>query len=195
MGLTVHAFSNLRRVDAFAYGDKAIEMGTGKSIDAFVPAIDPDFAHYALDLEHDKFYKFEKHYHFEAGSYCYNNDFLRELAKLAIAKKEFEYGSNDEKSDASSQYFESCHIRPLWPFSQLIELAACSGTLGVSTAKKLARDFETHAKLAQEHPNETFRRDYSNWQTALEVASDRGGIAFRLIIAKQVPGKRTPFPR
>lgn len=179
MGLTVHAFSNLRSVDVFVNEqDKAIEIETGKAIEVFVPAIDPDFAHYALDLEHDKFYKFDKHYHFEAGSYSYYNDFLKELAKFAIAENDLEFCGGDDEDEDVRSYFDSCYCWPLWPFSQLIEFSDCDGTLGVSTVKKLARDFEEHAKLAQAHPNEIFRKDYSNWQTALEVASDNGGISF-----------------
>ncbi|AQS50054.1 hypothetical protein BMG03_19205 (plasmid) [Thioclava nitratireducens] len=179
MGLTVHAFSNLRRIDASRDMKKRASAPRIPNR-AFAPVIDPDFAHYAPELEPGKPYDYDEHHRFEAGSYDYIKTFKSELCALAIARNAPDYGAeSDQDSDKLDAYFHHSFHSPHAPFSQLIHFSESEGTLSTSVVKKLERDFKEHAQLAHEHPCMVFIYHFLKWQVALEVGADLGCISFQ----------------
>ncbi|OOY04598.1 hypothetical protein [Thioclava sp. F28-4] len=180
MGLTVAAFKNARRVNAYINDEnRAIERDTGKEIDAFKAGNHPFYQRYAPEFVQGQLYTFDEIFRFEAGSYSYYADFREELAALGVAMDDdFEPWCEEDPQSVVQRYMQECYEWTPLPFSGLIAFSDCDGTLGCSAVMKLAQDFADHAHLAAKLESERFRKDYAAWQRALALASASGCIIF-----------------
>jgi len=85
-----------------------------------------------------------------------------------------------DPSESSATHTAGCIDGIPGPFMELINFSDCEGTLGPVVCAKLAEDFQEfddRAKSAWGGDSGPYAI-YSNWRKAVEMAADRGAIAF-----------------
>lgn len=174
MGLDVTAYSKIQKIDAVFDQDGApIDPQTRKPIDDAVQLrANDDFPERAADIEDGGIYSFGSLTHVAAGAYSYYNSWRDELAKLAG----WPLGSYEKYGKQWPSYAASAWEASSGPFWELLLFSDCEGTIGTAACAKLAKDFAEYQAKADAHENELFRRKYTEWRGAFDLAADGGAV-------------------
>lgn len=111
---------------------------------------------------------------FRAGSYGAYNGWREQLAELAGWPRTTHvlFGVDDH-----------CYTAGAWsaaggPFWELINFSDCEGVIGPATSAKLAKDFSDFQEKVDLHPDEWFKKKYSEWRKSFELAANNGVVVF-----------------
>jgi len=187
MGLDIVFYEKITRVDCvFDAGGDAISPKTRRPLsmnDKFKAFVQADMTQFAEGITSGDVYRTRGGGSFYAGGYMGFMWFRDQLAKLSGWTRSAEGG----KYDAIGPYWHSAFSKDGGPFWELLVFSDCEGTIGHKTSKKLATDFDKHAGDAavfvvdpgtRDDFTEYFRKTYSNFRRAFEIAAKGGAVVF-----------------
>lgn len=164
MGLDVTAYSKLEKVGA-AKGAGEYSANFDWHNHVFVYPLQ-DYPERMPPIEPGAIYQYQTPcFHFRAGSYAAYNKWREWLSLMALGI-EPQGVWNNPMAYASKPFFE------------LIHFSDCEGILGTEVCRELAQDFAGFQTQADQHLDEWFRRKYTDWRQAFELASDGGLVKF-----------------
>lgn len=150
-------------LDIVAYRSVAYRADTSEdSEDDEGAYIAPDFPGRADDVRGGVPFDSAEARHFLAGSYIGYGNWRRQLANLIGTSPEAVWANPTPG-----------------PFMELIHFTDCEGCIGATVSAKLAADFAAHQEQADAHADEWFRRTYSEFRLAFEMAAEGGLVQFR----------------
>lgn len=178
MGLDVNAYSGCAKLDVvFDANGEPIDPNTRKLIDydKYIRIyLNPDFPGRANEFEDKAFYSYKNSASINCGAYSRYNRWRDDLAKLAG----YPVGQYEQYGTKYDSHCVPCWTGETGPFSELINFSDCEGVIGASVSKKLAADFAEFQTKANAHHDEYFRKKYTEWRTAFDLASDSGCVRF-----------------
>jgi hypothetical protein len=162
MGLDITAYQELTKVenpelDGDGYPVDYDSHWKARHLDSY----DKSFPGRSEGLKNGTVYSFHKSFGFRAGSYGGYSQWRRELAQLAGYASDTDCWENHKSG----------------PFFELINFYDNEGTIGPVVAKKLAKDFTDHHKMAAIVGGYFFER-YCDWENAFNMAADNGAVDF-----------------
>jgi hypothetical protein len=177
MGLGVTAYSRLVSLDAVFNADgepinpKTRKRITGRYIQVFA---NPYFEARIKPQMDKQCYRHSGSFYVRPGPYSTYNRWREELAKFSgwPAVDDENYGRITKSHQRAA-----CEATS-GKFWELLCFSDCEGWIGTKACKKLAKDFAEVADNAKEHPDESWRDLYAEWQKAFELAADDGGVCF-----------------
>ena len=162
MGLDIHVYTNIRRVDPEE--EKAILADECPGDEAYtkgyrLPWINPDFPGREEGVEAVP-YASDGAWHFRAGSYSGHFQFRQDLCTL-LGHGDFRAWINKQSTDTHG------------PFEELINFSDCEGAIGPVVSKKLAKDFVDWEERAKEYALELNVKGLMSQGWTLEKAQER----------------------
>lgn len=172
MGLDITAYSKLKKVPCKFNSDGEPINDKGQDREGvFIPYAHSSFPEHHKGLTPKAAYEYGKSFDFRAGSYSGYNAWREQLAALAG------YAAKPGFTDAKP-HSETAWDMDSGPFWELINFSDCEGCIGPVVSAKLAKDFADYQAKADAHDDEYFRRKYSEWRKAFEMAADGGAVDF-----------------
>jgi len=166
MGLDITAVNRLKLIENYTEGTDGFYVGH----------TDACFLSRTDGLQRGT-YEYGESMGFCAGSYGGYNTWREQLAILAGC---YEPTLHESGYDTKGRmlYSAGAWAATGGAFWELINFSDCEGVIGPKTSAKLAKDFADFQSKADQHPDEYFRRKYSEWRQAFELASDDGAVSF-----------------
>jgi hypothetical protein len=159
MGLDITAYSQL--VES---GDYREDGDYDYHVQAHI-YLNPDFPMRCIEFSEAKLYSFANEFTFDAGSYSSYRAWRDWLARLV---------GHGSAQDAWTEPKPGAFI-------EVIDFSDCEGAIGTTVSKKLAADFAEYRGKAEAQGKGNdgwYWQQYQRWQTAFELASDRGAVVF-----------------
>lgn len=174
MGVSINAYTNLKKADVIAGEDYAIDPVTRQERpDLWRAYVNSDFPGRADEIEDRAYYAYDERVDGMDRSYGGYNLWRNELAKIAGWPEAPDEADNGKRSHAASAWAATSG-----PFWELINFADNEGVIGGRIAAKLAKEFAEFQPKADAHPEPFFRECYDGMRRAFEAAANTGAVDF-----------------
>lgn len=179
MGLDVHAYRKIKKLDALFDGDGSpVNPVTREPYeDYFRLYVSSYFPEQAEGLE-DGVYSYEDSGPFWSGGYVRYNIWREQLAKLAGYVPIWYESIEGYKPSGSLSHQAGAFVVEDGPFHELICFSDCDGIIGTVVSAKLAKDFAEWDEKIKSNSDDAFYIKYVQWQKCFEMAADDGAVHF-----------------